>query len=380
MSKVSVIRSLKKYITMDNVIFAIILSSMVFYLIFQVFVLKTATPQVAVTTTSMVPTYEGFNLSENPDNHPIQYYDILRGDLLIIQNIEPHVGDVVVFNVSSELVPIVHRLIAERIVNGTQEFATKGDHNPTTDASTKGTNFGWIKRSDIYGVVVFSIHHLGWFSLLLQINYVKYLLIIAIGVIILFALFGNSNSEKESEIVESSEKKDIKKRTVCLNIKSKKIQIHRPKLFVFLLMMVILTTYIGIGFVNYNSGTNNVQLSFKNNDIIDLSSPKNENFTTMIMVNYVMNVSSSGLLNTVNRVEITPVYNNVTTDVINPTYVWTIVYDYAGTKLIHPVLIFSINPSIAHLRINTTINIKVFSTGLLASPIKTSSIHVTILT
>ena len=91
---------LKSYLKWDNIIFIIILSVIFFYIFFQVIILKTANPQVAVTTTSMVPTYQGFDLTSNSELKPHQYYDIFRGDLLIVQNIEPHVGDVVVFNAS----------------------------------------------------------------------------------------------------------------------------------------------------------------------------------------------------------------------------------------------------------------------------------------
>ena len=92
-----------------------------------------------------------------------------------------------------------------------------------------------------------------------------------------------------------------------------------------------------------------------------------------------MNISSSGFLNTVNRVEITPVYNNISTSVTNPTYVWTIVYDFSGTKLIHPVLIFKTTSVMSNMSINTTIEFKVFSTGLLASPVKSFSINTTVI-
>ncbi len=382
MSQSSTKSVFKKYLTWDNIIFIIILASILIYLFFQVVILKTASPQVAVTTTSMVPTYEGFDLTQNYNLNPRQYYDILRGDLLIVQNIEPHVGDVAVFKAPGEATPIVHRLVAERIVNGIKEFATKGDHNPTTDASSLGNNFGWIPRSSILGVVVFSIHYLGWFSLQLQDPLIRAFLIIATVGIIALAIFDSTRPKSETENEEHKEQiedsESINKR-VYLKIKSLKIQIHRPTLFFFFILFLLTTTYVGIGFVEYSNGQNTVQPSLHNNSIIDLRASSVEKFTNMYMYDYFMKISSSGTFNTVNRVEVTPVYNNLSTSITNPTYVWTIVYDFSGTKLIHPVLIFKTTSGMSNMSINTTIEYKVFSSGLLASPVKTFSIDTTVI-
>ena len=46
-------KQIKTYLTLENVIFTIILLSIIFYLFFQVVILKTSSPQVAVTTTSI---------------------------------------------------------------------------------------------------------------------------------------------------------------------------------------------------------------------------------------------------------------------------------------------------------------------------------------
>ena len=386
MSNSSSIKVIKRYLTWDNIIFGIIILTIVCYLFFQVVILKTSSPQVAVTTTSMVPTYEGFDLRYQGDV-PQQYYDILRGDLLIVQNIEPHVGDVVIFKASGETTPIVHRLVAERTVNGIQEFATKGDHNPYTDAGdSRGNDFGWIQRSAILGVVVFAIHHLGWFSLQLQDFYIRTFLIIATVGIIAFTFYESTRPESESEKQKNLENNENKKKKVYLKIKGHRIQIHRPTLFVIFFIVVLVTTYVGIGFVNYSSNQNNVMWVNSNNDekngFINLRTNQNyrpEIYGNLYMYDYQMNISSSGFLNTVNRIEITVVYNNLTTNVVNPTYVWTIVYDFSGTKLIHPVLIFTVLPSMHNSTINASINYKVFSSGLLASPVKSFSLNFNIL-
>lgn len=382
MSHSSTKHTIKKYATWDNIIFVIILLSIASYLFFQVVILKTSSPQVAVTTTSMVPTYEGFDLTENYNLHPHQYYDILRGDLLIVQNIDPHVGDVAVFKAPGQTTPIVHRLVAERTVNGVLQFATKGDHNPTSDAgATYGNEFGWINRSAILGVVVFSIHYLGWFSLQLQNPLIRTGLIIATIGIIALAVFDSTKShdskEKEKKTENTSE--SINKK-VYLKMKSAKIQIHRPTLFFFFIVALLMTTYVGIGVVEYSGGHNTVQPSIQNNSVINLRDGANvEQFSNMYFYDYQMNISSSGFLNTVSRVVVTPIYNNLTTTVINPSYVWTIVYDYAGSKSIIPLLVFKTTSTMSNMSISTTLQYKVYSSGLLASPVKTFNRTVTVI-
>ena len=365
----------KTYLTLDNVIFILVLGAIITYLFFQVIILKTSSSQVAVTTTSMVPTYQGFDLRRDPDNHPMQYYDIFRGDLLIIQNFEPHVGDVAIFNASiadtnnpvnceqsSQLdvcaTPIVHRLIAERTVNGTIEFATKGDHNPTSDAGySNGNAFGWIKRSTIFGIVVFAIHYVDWFSLLIQSSVIRIFLILAVLAIIGLMLFGSKVSSKKTteEKSKSNPLSKNPKKKVNLILKKIKVQINRTGLFVLLFIIINSTVYAGIGLANYTSGQNTLQPSLRDNSTIDLRSDQVENYSNNYFVNYLMNISSSGFLNTVNRIEITPVYNNLSILVTNPSYIWTIVYDFSGTKLVHPVLIFNVPQNVSNVTINTTI-------------------------
>ena len=95
-------KSIKKYLTWDNIVFVLLLGLIVLYFLMQTFVLQTSAPQVAVTTTSMVPTYMGFDLYQDPNqschNGDGSCSDVFRGDLLIVQNKEPHIGDVIVFN------------------------------------------------------------------------------------------------------------------------------------------------------------------------------------------------------------------------------------------------------------------------------------------
>lgn len=403
MSNSSLSKTLKSYLTLENIIFVLILGSIFMYVGAQYFVFHTSNPQVAVTTTSMVPTYQGFDLTQNYDIQPAQYYDILRGDLLLVQNIEPHVGDVVVFNatmsdggnaincmvplnIRSDLctTPIVHRLVAERTVNGKVEFATKGDHNPYTDAGdSRGNNFGWIYKSAILGVVVFAIHHLGWFSLQLQSNFVRIVLIVAIAAIILFSIWDSifpSKNKKEDE--EKSKENSHKTRKVYFKIKKLHMRVNRPNISFFIVLLVILTSYLSIGMVNVATNKNTVQWlpsgPEETNGLINLRGNTPERYGTTYMYDTAILINSSGSLNFVNKLDITAVFTNAS--IKNPTYVWTIVYDYAGSKLIHAVFVFNIPANLTNKAISTNIDFTLYSTGLLAAAPYTITQHVTVLT
>ncbi|MCS7135402.1 MAG: signal peptidase I [Candidatus Aenigmarchaeota archaeon] len=75
-----------------------------------------------------------------------------KGDVLVIKGVEREklkVGDVIVFDIEEQKIPIVHRIIK---IDG-EKIITKGDHNPVPDP--------WeVKR--IHGKVIFIIPFLGW--------------------------------------------------------------------------------------------------------------------------------------------------------------------------------------------------------------------------
>lgn len=121
---------------------------------------------------------------------------------------------------------------------------------------------------------------------------------------------------------------------------------------------------------NYYAFPNKVTPSLTNNETINLHSAHNvENYTNLFFVDFLMNVSSAGILNSIHKIEITALFNNLSLSVTNPTYVWTIVYSYAGTNTIHPLFILNLT-SIPFTNITTlsvSLVFKVYSTGLLAS-------------
>jgi len=58
-----------------------------------------------------------------------------RGDILILHNRTPiEVGDIVVYTIEGEGIPIVHRVtIVQKNNDGSLRYLTKGDNNPVDD-------------------------------------------------------------------------------------------------------------------------------------------------------------------------------------------------------------------------------------------------------
>lgn len=391
MSNSSLTKTLKSYVTLENILFVTVLGLIVFYFVFQTFILQTDNPQVAVTTTSMVPTYQGYDLTEQGTG---EYYDILRGDLLIVQNIPPQVGDVIIFTANGYTTPIVHRIVAEKTVNNTVYFATKGDHNPYSDAGdTRGNDFGWIPRSAVLGVVVFAIHHLGWFSLQLQSPFLKVLLIVSVVALVILAFY-ESFAEGDKNKNNSSNDQDVNKkiRKVYLKIKNYKFRVNRPRVYGFIIFLVFLLSYGGIGMLNYESNSNTVQWLPKSsgpesNNIIDLrktSLNRPEIYSlssnnSLYFYNTQILINSSGTFNFVHKLVIGASYIMNGTKHFSPSYNWTIVYDYAGSKLIHAIFKFEIPTDIVNTTLEATLNFSLYSTGLLASSPFYKSLNVTLL-
>ena len=362
----------RNFFSISRILSLLIIIIILISIVKQVFFLRSSIPFVIVSTSSMSPTYHGFDLNQDSGN-PIS--DIFRGDVLILQNKIPQVGDVIVFNASisdtpfptncslSPLpslcsTPVVHRIVAERTVNGSLEFATKGDHNSFSDAgSFFGGHFGWIKSSAIIGVVVFVFQHIGWFILFL------FDPLILLGLVaLLFYFFYKSFFSKHSK---------RSKKIVYLIFCKKKILLTRPNLFSAIIILIFLFLFIGIGITNYFSFPNQITPSLTNTEIIDSHSPNIENYTNLLFVNFLMNVSSSGIFNSIYKIEINAIIDNSSFSISNPTYVWTIVYSFAGIKTIHPLFILDLaeNSIFINSSLQVTVFFKIFSTGLFASPI-----------
>lgn len=139
--------------------------------------LKTDMPVVAVISDSMthdeltevnhyqyLETYFDYS-REEIDSWPISS-GFLRGDVLVVKGTDDlKVGDVIVYHIYGQDVPIVHRIIK---LDGNL-IATKGDHNDSYDP--------WVPVK-IHGKVVGVIPFLGWPKIILieSINLIKFIL------------------------------------------------------------------------------------------------------------------------------------------------------------------------------------------------------------
>ena len=128
--------------------------------------LSTDLPVVAVVTSSMthdettqanhyqwLQTNLGYNKSY-VDSWPIAG-GFLIGDMPIVQGSDNYrIGDIIVYSVSGQSVPIIHRIIK---INEDGTFQTKGDHNP------QQLPFEYnIKKDSVHGKVIFVVPKLGY--------------------------------------------------------------------------------------------------------------------------------------------------------------------------------------------------------------------------
>lgn len=109
-------------------------------------------------------TYEKFNITKD-QFRSFEFSDgFKRGDIPVIQRFDSYkVGDIVVFNIPSQNVPIIHRIVA--VNEGGGSYQTKGDHNPGQNVYEMR-----VGESQIRGKVVLVIPYLGYLRVLLPIN------------------------------------------------------------------------------------------------------------------------------------------------------------------------------------------------------------------
>lgn len=137
------------------------------------FALTTDLPVVAVVSSSMqhdsstgVNYYQwleknmGYNRSY-VDSWPVKN-GFLIGDLPIVQGVSNRevykIGDVIVYSVPQQNVPIIHRIIK---INSDGSYMTKGDHNPQLLPFEYS-----VKPEQIHGRVIFIIPKLGYFKVI----------------------------------------------------------------------------------------------------------------------------------------------------------------------------------------------------------------------
>ena len=103
-----------------------------------------------------------------------------RGDILIlVKKPELNIGDVVVYQIENEKIPIVHRIssIQEMEVEDKNEpnnkriatrYLTKGDNNPVDDRGLYPKKTNYLDEKNIVGHVYGNIPYSGYLTLLLN--------------------------------------------------------------------------------------------------------------------------------------------------------------------------------------------------------------------
>lgn len=123
-------------------IIAILVAVFLAYMGLQFF-LATDTPWVVVASGSMSPALK-------------------VGDIVIVQGVPPtniQVGDIIVFESPREI-RTIHRVTEiQTLPNGTIQFKTKGDANPTEELY-------WIPEQNVHGRVLYRIPYIGWLALI----------------------------------------------------------------------------------------------------------------------------------------------------------------------------------------------------------------------
>ena len=108
--------------------------------------------------------YKSVNISkENFELFP-NHDGFKKGDMPIVEKSAYKVGDVVVYTVPTQQVPIIHRIVK---INPDGSFVTKGDHNPNPIPFQGGYSEFSIKPQWVHGKVIFIIPKLGYFKVIL---------------------------------------------------------------------------------------------------------------------------------------------------------------------------------------------------------------------
>lgn len=124
------------------VIIALLAAVIIVYVGAQLW-LATDTPFIVIASGSMSPALE-------------------VGDIIIVQKVSStslQVGDIIVFD-SPEEIRTIHRVTQiQPLPNGTIQFKTKGDANPSEETY-------WTSEEDVHGRVLYKIPYLGWMALI----------------------------------------------------------------------------------------------------------------------------------------------------------------------------------------------------------------------
>jgi signal peptidase len=116
-----------------------------------------------------------------------------RGDILFVYNRKTEIrpGDIPVFQIKSESIPIVHRLmIKQDIKYDDRKFylLTKGDNNHIDDRGLYPQGQTWIHRQDVLGFIEAYCPYVGYVTIMMN-DYppLKYAVLLTLALTVLFS-------------------------------------------------------------------------------------------------------------------------------------------------------------------------------------------------
>jgi signal peptidase len=133
----------QRSVLIDILVIVALLATVIIAYVGAQLLLATDTPFVVIASGSMSPALE-------------------VGDIIIVQKVASTsiaVGDIIVFD-SPEEIRTIHRVSQiQTLPNGTMQFKTKGDANPSEETY-------WTSEEDVHGRVLYKIPYLGWLALI----------------------------------------------------------------------------------------------------------------------------------------------------------------------------------------------------------------------
>ena len=325
-------------------------------------------PNVAVSTGSMLPIYNGFQNTESSDLYPF------RGDILLVKKVPVStldVGDVIVFDTPTISDPVVHRIITKWQNNSKYYFKTNGDNNLNPDT--------WVvEGDDVIGLVVIRVPHIGWFLLVIQTDLGKILVILA-AFLVLFGedilpilgitekkgkIEGENNKEKSGTNSISSK---ALKRSRFTFLKNR--EIIYSGIAILILFIFLMSNFISSMTLNPSLSCYRINDTEYNQNLLDSSqssimtlydySTWNQSSQQVFFYPIQIEIKSGGIFNNIDRFQIK----------INQsegTYGWNIVYNFVGVRYIEGGII-------SYISGNVEVTIDLYSRGLFASPLRTYS-------
>ena len=93
-----------------------------------------------------------------------------RGDILLLHKRTPIVnGDIIVYSIEGEGIPIVHRVVSQQIdEKGNRKYLTKGDNNPVDDRGLYPKGLTYLTEDMVVGKVAGIVPYAGYLTILLN--------------------------------------------------------------------------------------------------------------------------------------------------------------------------------------------------------------------